>query len=164
MEIEKWYESERCGVIFGSSEPAPPLHLPSLCFSKQPRCHPHVELCNGVPAAELRRSWGPYSCVSAQAAAVGNYTAGERKCKECNSLFLSAILSLSLFLCLCFSFPQTRNNKVHASCSHGRCNFTCTLTVCDVHFFLKSKEHDLFSLLFLSDLIGHSSHIHEWHL
>lgn len=38
------------------------------------------------------------------------------------------------------------------------------LTVCKVHFFLKSKEHDLFSRLFLSDLIGHSSHIYEWHL
>lgn len=22
--------------------------------------------------------------------------------------------------------PQTRNNKVHASCSHGKCNFSCT--------------------------------------
>lgn len=38
------------------------------------------------------------------------------------------------------------------------------LTVCEVHLFLKSKEHDLFPLLFLSDLIGHFSHIHEWHL
>lgn len=38
------------------------------------------------------------------------------------------------------------------------------LTVCEVHFFLKSKENDLFSLLFLSDLIGHSTHFPEWHL
>lgn len=38
------------------------------------------------------------------------------------------------------------------------------LTVCEVHFFLKSKENDLFSLLFLSDLIGHSPHFPEWHL
>lgn len=29
------------------------------------------------------------------------------------------------------------------------------LTVCDVHSFLRSTEHDLFALLFLSDLIGH---------
>lgn len=32
------------------------------------------------------------------------------------------------------------------------------LTVCDVHSFLRSKEHDLFALLFLSDLNGHYSH------
>ena len=33
------------------------------------------------------------------------------------------------------------------------------LTVCDVHSFLGGgKEHDLFALLFLSDLIGHYSH------
>lgn len=37
-------------------------------------------------------------------------------------------------------------------------------TVCEVHFFLKSKVNDLFSLLFLSDLIGHSFLIPEWHL
>lgn len=33
------------------------------------------------------------------------------------------------------------------------------LTVCDMQSFLKSKEHDLFALLFLSDLIGHYFHI-----
>lgn len=32
------------------------------------------------------------------------------------------------------------------------------LTVCDVHSFLRSREHDLFALLFLSDLIGHYPH------
>lgn len=32
------------------------------------------------------------------------------------------------------------------------------LTVFDVHSFLRSREHDLFALLFLSDLIGHYLH------
>lgn len=109
-----------------------------------------------------RRSCCPCSRVSAQAANVGNYTAGERKRKESCCSLLSALLSLSLSL---FVPPHKRGIiRYMLAVLMGGVISLAQLTVCKVHFFLKSKEHDLFSLLFWSDLIGHSSHIYEWHL
>lgn len=77
------------------------------------------------------------------------------------SLPLSLSLSFSVFVSLS---PKRGIIRYMLPVLTGGVISLAQLTVCDVHFFLKSKEHDLFSLLFLSDLIGHSSHIHEWHL
>lgn len=44
----------------------------------------------------------------------------------------------------------------------GGVNLFAHLTFCDMQPLLKSKKkHDLFALLFLSDLIGHYSHIQK---
>lgn len=61
-----------------------------------------------------------------------------------------------------FSSLRKGNNEVHGPCSPvgGVIWFFAHLTVRDVSSFLKSKEHDLFALLFLSDLIAHYSHFH----
>lgn len=130
-----------------------------------PFSYPTCVLLNPPPDAgghlqQLRPSSCPCDCVSGQAAAVRHYTGGERKCKECSFSLLSTPNTPPPTPhppkrgIIRYMFPVLVGNVI--SVAH--------LTVCEVHFFLKSKENDLFSLLFLSDLIGHSTHFPEWHL
>lgn len=60
-----------------------------------------------------------------------------------------------------FPAPRTGIMKYMVRVPHGKCNSVLHTWQSETWIsFLESKEHDLFALLFLSDLIGHYPHIH----